>query len=427
VGQYNITAYSKLPQGRMRMNVIWESVIYGNTFDVQNKIISHSKFSTGNNRDNDVIFYPNDIDFTIKFYGDTDKWKNILLELSTIGAEVNVYIMVGQNDERHRFSGMIVPESVDGDLNEKIISFKAADEFELLKKIDPRTNPFDYVLTNDVSFVDLFYSLFSLAGIGYISEVTHNSTYEAQYSFEELTLTAPFERFGTLYSKYFSSNSFYSNLADMIKGILTSFGCIGYVGFDRKFYIVSRVYQGQGFITIDKDDIGDKTPTEIVRKQLGLKAYVYTGAPGTFQTTTRGDVTKDPSRVQELRIMEPTGLLPDGSTQYSGLRLYDPAEGWLAGDFNKVRRKNADGTTFTSYKSNWLLTVDDAWSLIQNDRFLFKPKVQGEKNAQGRSSLFDVNNIGSYYKLPQASSKVLRPRRMEFDAKRDEVEIELLE
>ena len=196
MGQYNITAYSKLPQGRMRMNVIWESVIYGNTFDVQNRIISHSKFSTGNNRDNDVIFYPNDIDFTLKFYGDTDKWKNILLELSTIEAVVSVYVKPYTADLL-RFTGIIVPQSVDGDLNEKIITFKVADDFQKLKTVDPRTNPYGYTLTSHVTFIDLIQDLFTLAGGGFITSVVHSSTYEAQYNFEELTLTASFERFGT--------------------------------------------------------------------------------------------------------------------------------------------------------------------------------------------------------------------------------------
>lgn len=385
------------------------------------KLIELDSFSVGSDRDNEVIFYPNNFDVEIKTEEDFEDWLTILKDLS-----LKETLAMIEKDGDYIFRGSVQKSSVKGDMFRRSLGFRAVDQIMNLKNFDPADNDLNYVLDETHRITSILQDIFTSGiyfpdGTAYINGVVSLCTYEANVNSNYYN----FSDFGVRpYNHYFSSGTPYDTVLDVVKQILVTYGLVAFVGFDRKLYLIPRVYQNNTVHTIQNNEIAD-IETNIMRGMEGLKLYVRTGASAfTYQTYNYGDVITNPDRVEEIRIDQAVGSLPAGGG-YSGLELWTGAA-WEFADINTVRRKEADGS-YTTPTSLWRLTGDDTWSIIQKDRMNYKVTLKGSFDAlTHKSDLLSTHNPKQFYKLAQFPDEYLRPRRLKYDLNDNSVEIDLL-
>lgn len=374
-------------------------------------------FTIGSDRDNEVIYYPNNFEIDIKTEEEFEDWIQILKDLCT----VSTYSMI-QQDGVYIFRGYVQQSSVKGDMFRKTLSFRCADQILALKDVDPKTNPLNYGTTQKRSLQYIITDI--LNSYLDIDQVVSLCTYEAKVLGSGVYRT--WVNFGVVpYEHYFRNTSNpYDTMLDVLKSIMVTYGSIGYIGTDEKFYMIPRVYQNNSVFDIANTLIKN-IELNVMRKMEGLKLYVYTGSPGTYQTYNYGDVSSNPDRVETIRLDQAVGLLPDNVNSASNLFLFNGTT-WDTADFNGVRRKKADGS-YTNDKSLWRLTGDDTWAAIQKDRVNYRVTLPGQfDNFTKKSKLLSDHNPKQFYRLLQFPNEYLRPRRFKYDLTKNEAEIDLL-
>ena len=417
---YSLIANGFFPQGAMpiQLTIMNSNNDYGIIYP---KLISMGQWEIGLKTDNNDLFqYPSGFPIDIMLDGiSDDQFINIMVDLQTL--ETRCFV---QN-----FSGYvyIAESSVTVDFRKKIISLKVVDAFVDLKKVDPRTNPFGYDLDAKVLLNDLILDMLRKSSIIYHpGAVVNLCSYEARCGEGAYY---PVSAWGMTYGFYFGEHATYGTVLEVLKSILNALGCKGYIGFDTNFYIVPRFYNNNLPVkTIPDENVSEKIEIDVIRKMQGIQVFLNNGSPGVYVETSVGSVVKkggdllSPDIVEVMKFDQPVGDIPGGGV--SNLFVTNGVA-WGVADMNHCRRKQADGT-YTADKSLWRLTTDDAWSIIQNDRPLFKFQVYPNK-VNGYSTLLNYLSIGDFFKRSLMPSKVLHARWLGYNWNTDYIDVECME
>jgi len=388
-------------------------------------LIDFDGFSIGTKELNEIYSFPGEFNLKFRVLGDNDEWFSILNELKRTICRVSV------SDEEMNpvFSGYVYSknDSVKGDKKTQTITVKVVDQYYQYKEVDPRTNPYGYNLDSQILITDLIADILSqdvLFPITY--EVVSMCTYEAKIDPFYGSAVVPFSGFGIKPIQYFRADAPYENVLDVLKSLLKCFGCYGYIGLDRKFYIVPRIYGGQTTRLLRQRLMGDKFESEIIPRLRGIQVFVSNGMvspPAQYQETKRGVVEKNadgslkyPEEVEVLRLEQAAGALPDGLLVRE-LFLWHEGN-WREVDYNGVRRKNPDGS-YTAYTALWKITADDAWEIVKNDRLLFKIEAASEDNRD----LISDYSMSDFYQLEEFPDKILKPRHILYNLNKGRAEI----
>jgi hypothetical protein len=388
-------------------------------------LIDFDGFSIGTKELNEIYSFPGEFNLKFRVLGDNDEWFSILNELKRTICRVSV------SDEEMNpvFSGYVYSknDSVKGDKKTQTITVKVVDQYYQYKEVDPRTNPYGYNLDSQILITELIADILSqdvLFPITY--EVVSMCTYEAKIDPFYGSAVVPFSGFGIKPIQYFRADAPYENVLDVLKSLLKCFGCYGYIGLDRKFYIVPRIYGGQTTRLLRQRLMGDKFESEIIPRLRGIQVFVSNGMvspPAQYQETSRGVVEKNadgslkyPEEVEVLRLEQAAGALPDGLLSRE-LFLWHEGN-WREVDYSGVRRKNPDGS-YTAYTALWKITADDAWEIVKNDRLLFKIEAASEDNRD----LISDYSMSDFYQLEEFPDKILKPRHILYNLNKGRAEI----
>ena len=430
---YKIILYSNVPQGQLKFQFSIADSIYDAT--ETHTFLKLGKFETGSDHDKDTLFFPNNFEVEFKIEGSKALWFEVLKELRSLKTIVQVYL-----DDQWIFAGYAYSKNIDSDFVQQTIKVKVIDQFLKLKDIDPRTNPFGFTLGTPMKVTEFLYEILLYATFldgAYVSDVVSECTYEATIG--DGSVNIDFLNFGIMPNKYFTSSSSYTTMLEVFKQVLLTFGCKGYIGFDRKFHMVPRIYSDQSVKTIMPSDRKSSVETDIVFAKKGLQVFIHDGngddthdyeyeeyALGTVENDSNGNLV-NPDSVEILRIDEPCGTLPytlNGSSGYSGLYCwYDNT--WYVADFDSIRRKNSDGS-YTSRQSLWQLTSNDAWDLARYDKSNFKINCAG-KFVDGKSTLLSDYTMSKFFNLSEFPSFVMHARKISYDFKKNIAELDCIE
>lgn len=412
----------KFPVGDLKITFSIDSANYLGAQPQKLKELGSFTIGTGN--DNEVIFFPNVFEVKIKTDVEFDKWLTFLKDLRT----EETLALIQDEDDKYIFRGYVQKSSVKGDMFRKTIGFRSYDQILNLKNFAASDNDLAYGNTEKVKIIDILKDIFTTGtyfqdGTNYINDVVSLCSYEAKIAGSPTYVG--FDDFGVIpYSIYFNPASPYDTVLDVVKSILVTYGCVGYIGTDEKFYIIPRVYQNNSLVTIQNNEIAD-IDTKVMRKMEGLKIYVFTGTLGSYQTFSYGDIISNPDRVEEIRSDQNGGTLPSGGGGNVNLWLWSGGI-WNDVELNYFRRKNADGS-YTSPTSLWRLTGDDTWAIISKDRLNYNVTLKGKFDSLTmKSDLLTTHNPKQFYKLAQFPDEYLRPRKLKYDLNENKVEIDLL-
>lgn len=437
---YNLAATIKLPQGnlKLRLQNDWLTVPEGytergeDTYPLPIRIMEIGSFKVGANNDSsELIYSASSIDVKIRIEErNYIEWFNLMKELKNTQQRLSIitavdFTCVLELNGSPIWSGVLMPQNISGKLRNREIDLTFVDYMSRLKIADPRENPLSLNLSEKYLVTDIIYQLlnmFNFVGVPDVcTQVVSLSNYEAEA--DGVEATRGFEHFGIFASNYFRSDDLYTDCSQVLKSLLASFGCIGLLGLDRIFYIIPRRYSGQQKINLLKEKRkDDDIQGEVILAKKGLKVNVYTGSPGVFQTYNYGNVSSD--GIEEITIHEPAGLLPSGTVSYSGLSIWVDTQ-WYFVQMNRVRDKNPDGS-YTGYKSNWRLTADAYWELINHHRSNLIIPVLSNPVAFGYSQLLQDHRIGLYYTMAEFPNIIFRPRLIDYNLLEDEAELDLI-
>jgi len=420
---YYIYIFGNLPQGLYNFTI---KFFYSDLYEggEEHALVDFDGFSIGTKEPKEIYSFPGEFNLKFKVLGDNQKWFNVLNELKKITCTVQVHDPKGYQI----FSGYVYNgnDAVRGDKKNQTITVKVVDQSYRYKTVDPRTNPYGYNLNAPILITELIADILDHnVHFPFVEEVVSTCTYEAEATFSGGSAVVPFSGFGIYPYRYFNPNSPYENVLAVLKQLLKCFGCYGYVGIDRKYHIVPRLYSGQTAKLLRQRLMGDKFEPEIIPKLRGIQVYVSDGSisPLQYEETSRGAVEKNadgslkyPEEVEVLRIEQAVGTLPGGGAA-SNLFLWNGSE-WATAIFNRVRRKNPDGS-YTAYTALWKITADDAWEIVKNDRLLFKIEAASTDNRD----LISDYSMSDFYQLEEFPDKILKPRHILYNLNKGRAEI----
>lgn len=342
-------------------------------------------FTIGSSNYSDTIFYPSNVSFSITIAPHTDrfaKWLLIFKLLTSNDTTANV-----KRDNQDYFWGKIYPKETKGDKDGYILQLTIVDPIGDLKSVNPRTD-FPHINGSEVDFIrTIIYELVksvhpkftSAAQVLLPGHIEGQSSYLQPFNSEYYVTNL--SNFGTFNSSVFGESGYRSG-ADALKAILTSFGLIGVFGFGNRFYVLPRYLKSaDGVTVVNLTKLEKQQEIIVVRRQQGLRIYVYTGANSgppdynkSYQVKDHGSIVLkdgniDRTEVEELFIDCPAGSLPITGS-FKNLYIWVP--GFVAGIGEEHWSIVRNGVRFvgqSSFTSLWNLTGSATWELIKKNRY----------------------------------------------------------
>jgi hypothetical protein len=389
--------------------IIYNSSIPPGVDDVteEHTMIDFDEADIGSEKDDDeTIFMPTNMIVEMQLQGSVEFLETVALELATKTTVVQIFKGVDKI-----FSGYVYQKDVTGYRSTKRIKVTVIDQ---LKRLEDNSTvfpadfdlPYSYVRTNYFKVKDFILDILTRPETfedPYIEEVVSLCELEAQVDIGGVLTDVTFDDFADLYGRYFFSNPVYKNELEMIKGILLSYGCVGVVGFDKKFYIVPRKYKGGATYEISKENRMAEPETFMVPRKQTLEIQVlkeFNGSETRFEFARypRGGIPRD-GFDETVIIYGGGGALPQsGDSPLAKTYAYVGATVYPIVD-DTYRDKKPDGT-YTDRTSLWKLKGDEIWGLISTDRRGYNLNLIGNYSELHPGQFFHFDDLpGRKYRL----------------------------
>lgn len=380
--------------------IIYDSSIPPGVDDVteEHTMIDFDEADIGAEKDDDeTIFMPTNMIVEMQLQGSVEFLETVALELATKTTVVQIFKGVDKI-----FSGYVYQKDVTGYRSTKRIKVTVIDQLKKLEtQFTTRDPDFDlphgYVRGTYFKVVDFIKDILTRPETfedPYITEVVSLCELEAQVDISGVLTTVTFDNFADIYDRYYYSNPVFKNELEMIKQILLSYGCVGVVGFDGKFYIVPRMYKGGATYEITKENRMAEPETFMVPRKTSLYVKIlryYSGGETIFEHDGRGDE-------EVITLMGAGGTLPSGASPlartyaYVGSNVYEIVD-------DTYRDKKPDGT-YTDRMALWKIIRDQIWSLISTDRRGYNVKLIGNYSELHPGQFFHFSDLaGRKYRL----------------------------
>lgn len=293
------------------------------------------------------------------------------------------------------FTGNIDVEDINYTRINKTFKLTFTDASKTLKT-KPYTLLPSYIGNNTITFVQDIISVI-LNTIDYTLEVrgADSLKLKTNATFLGVPFYANFTQFGT-YPSYFFDGT-YKTLWDALKGILDSFGLLGYFA-GNKFILQPRFYSD--IIILTDADISEKTEQSIIGGYDYVECSIRVGTVGQrviYNYDHRINTTEDPKKKITYYFEVPGGSHPIYNSQTSFNNLYGYVPEYVAGIGNAYWSNLPDsisingGSEYACWKAV-SLTIDN---IIKNNRLKIKTDI-----FKIPISLFDTIQIdGRNYKI----------------------------
>lgn len=374
-------------------------------------LLDIGEISFGNDKDSDLIYYPSNFDIEVAINNsDSYYWSKAANGLSQFGNEVELQI-----DGQVKWRGYVYRKSVRANKTAKTIKFTCIDQSQRFKEFLPSTNPLNYNLSNFYKVIDIINNIFTSSAFNsspLITQTSYHGTIQARYGSPESIFN--FNDFYASAGFYFSSDSNYESMIELVKNILINYNLIAYLGMDRILHLVPRIYEGQNAYTIQKLDLLKDPEFEMSFAMEGLQGKLWTGAypktnSGNFSAVNYGSIINvgDKEKVEKIQIDQPGGsypIAPNSSTAFSGVAVnYNGSLVFIDTNGN-FRNRNTMGI-YNPWDALWKIPVVSTWSYVSTNRPQYKVEVNG---------VWDKWNFDKYYKFI-GSSEVYRLIKVKYN------------
>ena len=361
-----------------------------------------SPVSCGNDDDSDLAMMLNKVDVRLHIPENDTEFLNIAESIYQ-----NPTLLLIELDGDTIFYGYVENMSLNVNTLQKVIKFGAFDAAQILKDIDPTTNPLSYSLPELISLeqliTDALFTTNTKITFGGIYTTVEGKVEVDSVLYEGIL----FENFFVFNTLYYDTDCFYTSLLTMLKDLLLNYNLVGYVNLYREFKAVPRSHSAIPVTAIQKQDIREMSDYSFIEPIDAMSAKLWTGVtpqttPANWVDIAYGD--PDSENIENLRFAQPGGQWPVSPGGINSVWLKVPDLGTIEpidASVESFRLKRLDDT-YTDYKYLYALVYESAYETISLTRKKIKVVLSGIRE-------------GYYWSLPFFPNDVFRSGKIEWD------------